>query len=156
MTSETAIPITKFQKALLHWCETDDKCELIRFTLHAYSQPSRNAALRKSLILEPFEENELRKVGLLGIREQVVEYINGLANGRDHRHANEFILKNALFANGICCRNCLSVCHSIPYWKKITSEEKDKLANSTMKWINKKSMSFDLGEQKQKVCEKRK
>ena len=129
----------KFQKALIHWCETDDKCELIRFTLHAYSHPSRNSALRKSLTLEPNEENEIRRVGLVQIRELLSKYIDSISDGQ----AIDFPIKNALFANGICCRECIGVCHGIPYWKKLVDENKEKFTTLTMKWIQSKVKTIE-------------
>ena len=138
-------PGTKFQKALIHWCETDDKCELIRFTLHAYSHPSRNSALRKSLTLEPSEDNEIRRVGLVQIRESLSKYIDSISDdGRGG--AIDFPIKNALFANGICCRECIGVCHGIPYWKKLVDENKEKFITFTMKWIQSKVTNGKSGE----------
>lgn len=136
MCAERRKPGTKFQKALIHWCETDDKCELIRFTLHAYSHPSRNSALRKSLTLEPTEEDEIRRVGLVQVRELLSKYIDSISDSRDT--AVDFPIKNALFANGICCRECIGVCHGIPYWKKLVDENKEKFTSLTMKWIHSK------------------
>ncbi len=133
---------TKFQKALLHWCETDDKSELIRFTLHAYSQKSRNSALRKSLALDPSECDFIRKEGLLHIKELLSTYIENISRENLGNHKNirkiDFPIKNAIFANGICCRDCIGVCHGIPYWKEFTEENKEKFIVSTMKWISSK------------------
>lgn len=125
---------TKFKKAIIKWCETDDQSELIRYTIHAYSQPNKYVKLRNSLTLEPEDVDEIRKSGLVEIRKQLAKYLDSL----EKDEGGNFIIKNAIYANGICCRDCLSVCHKIKYWEKLSEENKELLVTKTTGWIQKK------------------
>lgn len=122
----------KISKALLRYYEYDDKNELIRYTLHAYSQPSKSKSLRDSLCLEPEERETIEKKGMIEIKDELVVYLDRIDSG------GKFSIKNALYANGICCRNCMSVCHKIRYWESLGVEQKEKFVGMVMKWIQAK------------------
>lgn len=128
----------RISRALLRYYEYDDKNELIRYTLHAYSQPSKSQSLRDSLCLEKGECEEIEKRGMVEIRGELVGYMDAMDAG------GKFCILNALYANGICCRNCMSVCHKIPYWVKLNDEQKEKFVGRTMKWIEKKVNESEL------------
>lgn len=122
----------KITNALLRYYEHDDRNELIRFTLHAYSQPSKSEKLRSELCLEPGEREEIGKKGMLEIRNEMVLYMEKMDSGA------KFPIINALYANGVCCRNCMSVCHKIRYWEPLGTEQREKFVNRVMKWIQQK------------------
>lgn len=117
----------KFSDVLSNYYESGDRNQLVRFTLHAYSQPSKSLSLRNSLVLDPSEAKAIDDSGILGIRNELVGVV-GVPGAK-------FSVPNALYANGICCRNCMSVCHQIPYWANLDEEQKDKIVTKTMKWI---------------------
>lgn len=113
----------------------DDENELIRYTLHAYSQPYKGTSLRNSLYLDTTEIGIIKEKGMFGIREELVAYFDNLDNG------GKFSITNALYATGVCCRNCMSVCHRIRYWESLATEQKNKFVGMVMKWIQKMNLS---------------
>lgn len=123
----------KITSALLKYYEHDNRNELIRFTLHAYSQPTKSENLRKSLVLEDSEREEIGKKGMLEIKNELDIYFDTFKTG------GKFCIANALYANGLCCKNCMAVCHGIKYWEPLTDEQKSKFIGKVMKWIQSKT-----------------
>ena len=125
----------KIHSAILKWCEDDDESEIIRYKIHSQSQPSKYPFLRKSLRLSTDDINHIRKIGLIKIRELAQNYIQQLSMVCTPTLI-KFPILNALYANGLCCRECMSVCYKINQWKELSEKQKDKMIMDIMKWIH--------------------
>ena len=123
----------KFHLAILKWCEYNDNSDILKIKIHKNSQPSKHPNLRKSFVLSSEEIKVIRKIGLVRVREKIEEYIESLNNYKEDSINFEF--ENARYATGLCCRECMSVCHKINMWKKLSEKDIQKFVIIMMKWI---------------------
>jgi len=128
-------------EAILEWCgENEDNSKLIKYKIHNSPQPCKHPGLRKSLKLSETANNVIRKIGLSRVRniaEQYIEILSDpLCNELKINQFEEF--ENAKYATGLCCRACMSVCHSFHAWKRLSTNDKNKMIDVIMKWIQEK------------------
>jgi len=128
--------LVSFQKALLEWCE-DEPRKLLEMAIH--QERGKHLHKRKKFILTEIEKETITKVGLIKIRNSVVEYINTRIKKPANLEKLEFCDNHPIFpakyATGLCCRKCISECYKIKEWVVLTEEEEDKFVLVIMKWI---------------------
>lgn len=139
----------KIHKAFLKWCEDDDSTELIKLKIHKDKYPQLHKNLRNKLVLSEEDKQEIQNIGLISIRKNLLEYLDNLSMNIDHLPKKENIcFINALYANGICCRKCMSVCYKINMWARISEVQKNKILIKTLQWIQ-KNLEFSKFEKDQ-------
>jgi hypothetical protein len=131
-----------YHKALLEWCE-DDPRSLIELQIH--QTRGKHSNKRKKFKLNKNEIDYIQSVGLIKVREDIVEYINKRVKKPAPEIKLEFNkthpINIAKLATGLCCRKCINECFKIGEWSVLSEEEEETYTTVLMKWISSQYLS---------------
>jgi len=103
---------------------------------------------RKQFVLTKEENDYILKVGLLKVRDDVIEYVSRCIKGPKPIEKLEYCDNHPIYpakiATGLCCRKCMSECFKIKEWETLTDEQENKFVLVVTKWIISQHESTDL------------
>lgn len=107
--------------------------------LSIHKSRSKHLSKRKNFKLTEQEKEYIDQVGLLKIKDDVVEYVNKIIKRPKKTDKLDFCDNHPIYpakiATGLCCRQCMSECFKIKEWIILTEEQEYKYVLSIMKWI---------------------
>lgn len=135
------LSLQTYQKALLLWC-TDDPRSLLELSIHKTRAKHTNK--RKEFLLTKEETEYITKIGLIKIRDDVVEYVNRCIKHPRPLEKLEYCDNHPIYpaklATGLCCRKCMSECYKTKEWAILTDAQEHKFVLVIMKWITKQCL----------------
>lgn len=128
--------LKSYQKALLLWC-TDDPRSLLEFEIH--KSRAKHTNKRKKFLLTKDESNYITKIGLIKLRDDVINYVNRCIKHPKPLEKLDYCDNHPIYpaklATGLCCRKCMSECFKIKEWTILSEAQEQKMVMIIMKWV---------------------